>query len=53
MVSSCSRTQRVDHLTEANNRSREENLQLRAELTQVRDQLEAADSLPHARAYDG
>jgi chromosome segregation ATPase len=35
--------QRVDHLTEANNRYRNENLQLRAELAQVRDQLGSAE----------
>jgi methyl-accepting chemotaxis protein len=42
--------QRVDHLTEANNRYREENLQLRAELAQSHDQLRAAeDDLAAAR----
>jgi regulator of replication initiation timing len=35
--------QRVDHLTEAIDRYRNENLQLRAELAQVRDQLGTAE----------
>ena len=35
--------QRVDHLTEATDRYRNENLQLRAELAQVRDQLGTAE----------
>jgi len=42
--------QRVDHLTEANNRYREENLQLRAELAQAHDQLGTTeDDLAAAR----